>query len=207
MRLLVPYVTVLPAAVACTSLLGIDGDYRYENDAGNPVGGASAGGGVPSGGAASGTGGRGGASTGGRPADASPDGARCPEGEKWCPFEDLGETCIRPNPLVGCGPMGCTPCPDAPMGGYSICSGADGTECSFDCRAGFVRNAAEGTCDPAGSSDGGGGAAGAPATGGAGGCAADSDCPRCSETLPACCTLLPPRQCGCQFPFWCQPSG
>jgi hypothetical protein len=200
----------LPAVMACTALLGIDEEYTYGE---LQTGGAGSGGDGATGGAMAGSGGRGGASgagagaragagTGGTvdPADASDSDSPCPTGQKRCAFEGQGEVCLDPNPLVGCAPAGCDSCPAAPSGGFNVCSGE---QCDFQCRDGYVRNGS--ACDPIVVPDAGTGGSGSGGTGSSGPCSTNADCPACTSTLPGCCTPLT-RQCGCQFPFWCQPS-
>jgi len=188
-------------ATACTSVLGIDGDYVVA-EVSSSTGGASAGtGGASAGGGATGTGGgsTGGVSTGTTGGTAGSTGGvgaggqlTCGSGEKACDINST-PTCVTPDPSVGCDLVGCIPC-SWPANGYAVCtSGA----CDFACQNGYTKNAGARTCDPSGT---GGGT-------GSGGCTSDADCtngngPTCPGFTPCCAPIT--HQCGCKYVAWCQ---
>ena len=102
--------------------------------------------------------------------------------------------CVVPSVSVGCGLLGCAPCPVGPSHSVTTCTG---TQCDFECSPGYARNG--GTCVP---NDGG--------AGGGSGDASTSDAGQvicggsvCSGCMPfiqeACCKTN--NTCGCHYPF------
>lgn len=203
---------VVGLASACTSVLGIDGEYVVQGSI-STGGRTAAGGSVVDTGGAAGSGGTGGSLgiDGGRAAGGKEAGAGgandaqadCGLNQKRCTIGDTS-ACVAPDPSVGCSMTGCTAC-TWPTGGYGICNGS---ECDFGCLSGYVKNGSR--CDrvqtDSGTSSGGGGG-----TGGLDRCAKDSDCPACAIPFPpGCCipTLVSGqlvKRCGCLYLVYCQP--
>jgi hypothetical protein len=187
-RLSLPIVLWLFAGgFACTSMLGLDGDYQPSQltsgiggDVADPGSGGAGGsainesGGKPwsaqemgGAGAARAAGGLTGAGgdvpvreTGGAPPDAatcSP--SDCGAGEKCCPT--LSAVCVTLGPIVGCSAATCDACPAPPANGIDVC-GPNG-ECAVRCNEGY--NEQSGQCVSKGT--GGSGSGGMPAAGGA----------------------------------------
>jgi hypothetical protein len=115
----------------------------------------------------------------------------CVSGQKVCEAR-----CVIPEARFGCGPADCTPCP-SPAHSYAHCTG---TQCDFDCLAGYERSGA--TCVP--TEGGAGGGAGGAGTGGssidAGGRCVASQCGGCIPVIQAPC-CKPDNTCGCMYPF------
>jgi len=186
-------------SVGCTTLLGIEDDYRARDV--ELGGGAGSG---ASGGSDGGVGASGG--TGGKDASVS-DGAGggCAVGEKYC------NGCFPPTPAIGCSRDGCEPCPAAPDNAVADC---DAGSCVFICIDGYQRSDGGDGCVPNASDDGGG----QDGSGGSGGsppndagacnpvvCPADGGCAECRGCLapvpaPGCC--LANGKCG-GFVFGC----
>lgn len=214
---------IFAGAAACTSMLGIDGDYEPSlaagagGDVADPGTGGATGSGastdMENGGAWSvldtggaGTtvpGGAGGVpprQTGGAPPDSgvcTP--SDCGPTEKCCPA--IAPACTQQSPLVGCAADKCDPCPAPPANGIDICKqGA----CAIQCNDGFTEQ--NGACVPMGTggmgSGGAGGAKGAGGAPGAGGQAAcdPSKCGACNIAgIIKCCRNN--DTCGCTWDF------
>jgi hypothetical protein len=171
-------------------------------DAASNTGGGETGGRAATGGVSAGTGGAssGGSSSGGRlnsggavatgGVSATGGASGCYTSQKIC-----GGVCVPPAPSNGCGPSGCTPCPEpAPANGVVACDDTTQT-CSFVCLSGFTKSG-----NACVSNVGGG-------TGGTsdGGSCVPASCPTCGPIVgPACCVN---GRCGCpilSIPGTCQ---
>jgi hypothetical protein len=141
------------------------------SDGGAESGGASTSSGGAGAGGAPAAGGSGTASGGG--ATTGDGGGGCPDGQKEC-----SAGCMTPNPGIGCGLTGCTPCPEPPADGYATCvSGA----CGFDCYLTFKKNAAGDGCEPeSGGGTGGSGQGGSTSGGACQNGNGPSGCPACT---------------------------
>jgi len=164
------------ACISCTTVLGINEEYRARDDGTAGVWKDAAGGD----GGFGGSGGAGAGATG----SGGLGGAACPEGEKRCQG-----SCVPPAPLVGCSLEGCDPCGAPPDYAVAVC---DGVKCSHKCIPEATASGEECIPNASGGSGGTAGAAGA-SSGGAGSC--DPSCPvdgGCN-TCPGC--LLTPGCC------------
>jgi hypothetical protein len=207
--------------MACTSVLGIDGDYvlgtrdsGLVSAGGSGTGGGAETGGAETGGAETGGGGTGSGggpatggieNTGGRSTGGSPscdaDGAACPSGQKCCPApsDPSSKSCADPLPIVGCSARGCAPCPAPPADGIAVCATG---QCDFECVNGTTRTGSQ--CEATGT--GGAGGAGGSGTGGTpptppckqgtcGGCGLIGPFPCCRSNMSCGCTYAPGAVC------------
>ena len=165
------------AFVACTTVLGIDGNYTSISEAPPGAGGkggsfdAAAAGRPPAQNPVSSNGGSSMTGSGGYPNElppppfdaaggttthhADPDaGPKCPTGQKWC-----DGACVPKDPQHGCATVQCAPCMVADPNAHAVCDEI-GT-CDVMCNGDLVRNVNR--CDRRPDA----GAGGAPAAGGA----------------------------------------
>jgi hypothetical protein len=213
---LFPILGLSSVVAACTTVLGIDGNYTSISDvpgAGGHSGtlDAAAAGRAPMQSpplAAGGTNASGGypnelppppfQSAGGTPAprhepDAGPK--TCPIGQKPC-----GGVCVPKDASYGCATAACTPCMVTDPNAHAICDEAGA--CNVACNAGLVRNVdhcerhvdagAGGATGSGGTGSGGSGSGGNPGnggtgTGGRGGMCNPLACPTCSRGFEGCC--------------------
>lgn len=163
-------------AVACTRMLGIDGEYtlsvRDGGGAGEASGGATGGGGATSGGGGNGggtagsgasfMGGSGGTSGGGGAGGSPPCPNTCVSGTICC-----GGECIPISPETACGPD-CKPCPQPVAHAEAFCD-ALAFQCSARCSPGYVFEATAEGCVAVQSVDSGNGSVDSGSTGGSSG--------------------------------------
>jgi hypothetical protein len=138
-----------------------------------------------SGGAAAGRSGNGGAtiSDGGVASDAV---TACGMEQKVCNGQ-----CVVPSVSVGCGLLGCAPCPVGPSNSAPRCTGS---QCDFECSPGYARNG--GTCV---ANEGGAGDASTTSDAGSVICGG-SVCGGCMPFIQeSCCKTN--NTCGCHYPF------
>jgi hypothetical protein len=220
---------------ACTTVLGIDGDYTTSPVSADASAGApSSGGGVPDGGE-SGSGGAAGATAGGAGgvgleggAGQLPTGGTSGTGSGGLPDAGgAGGVSIPPEagpPPCESGTKRCvidqvSQCvmPDPSVGcdlsDCTSCAAApqngfgvcSGDACDFACRPGFMKMGD--ACEPEVTGSGGSGGSGAGGTGGNGDeCALSIECQPCGP-FPGCCFhgITTPNRCGCLYVAWCQP--
>jgi hypothetical protein len=199
---------------ACTSMLGIDGEYVSEGTPSPDAGGGGGrstdtggeGGGSESGGTTGiGIGGTGASASGGvATASCSPS---CSGGNKCCPgAPGIAPHCAAREPSVGCSLDACDPCPDVPPDSTPVCTAG---LCDFKCNDKFERVGAVCQLIAAGSTGGSGNTGGAGGQGGAGTggtppCVA-TKCPSLGGPVPGCSIASPfgccqkDGKCGCSY--------
>jgi hypothetical protein len=210
--------------LACTTVLGIDGNYTSISEAPPGAGGRSgsldamAAGRPPDQKPASGSGGATTTGSGGYPNElppapfdsaggspshhADPDaGQRCPTGQKWCEG-----ACVPKDPLHGCATPECGPCKVADPNAHAICDEIG--VCVVMCNAGLVPNANQ--CERRPDAGAGGAPAAGGATGdggkGAGGFTGDGGQSTGSGGRPAICNPLACPNCSRGFEGCCVPA-
>jgi hypothetical protein len=150
-------------AVSAGGSFGVGGSSGSSGTAGAGTGGTGSGGtgtgGTGPGGAAgsagkAGTGGSGGSSgssagSGGNAGTGGSAGVGGSGGTPGCSADQksCNGSCQTPNPSIGCGLTGCTPCPPAPANATAVCYEQE-RRCSFDCNTGYARSSDNTRCVP-----------------------------------------------------------